>query len=352
MAALELQLQLSGSSVQSPLALVGASTHAETAFDVIPPMPPAAPGDHSSARTNSRVYTVFLLLNSMIGSGVFNIPHVFARAGIVSAYCMLTAAGLLVYFGLTLLVQAAEAAAEAERAKSIAQQQQQAIAPDKEGDDYSRLAERIFGRGFGPAAAISVDASIVVIGLGSLLSYLAAITGTISLLLKSWGSAANPLGLTAVLVACFVFPLCLQRFYGHFAAISVISIVSVSGVLLLVLVGGPLYAQKYEGATPSSQAAALVLGNPVQQLGSVIFTFSCASATFHTFRYMRDKTVNEWRAVAAWTVALGWFLCALMGTGGFLAFGAQTDGIILSNFQRGHIGDFFQVHAFVVYSYF
>jgi hypothetical protein len=37
-----------------------------------------------------------------------------------------------------------------------------------------------------------------------------------------------------------------------------------------------------------------------------------------------------------------------MGTGGYLAFGAKTDGIILANFHRGHVGDFFQI-LFIVH---
>ena len=287
----------------------------------IPPPPPAPP--RSSTRTNSRVYTIFLLLNSMIGSGVFNMPHVFSRVGLVSAYCMLTVAALFIYAGLVFLVAVSAAGGGGDCS------------------DYSSLAVRVMG---GAWAGHVVDASIVVIGLGSLLSYLAAITGTVTLLLSSWGSSAAPLAVTSALVACVVFPLCLQRFYGHFSGISVVSMLSVSGVL--VLVGGPLYAQQYEGASPRSeeqQSPTLVVGDPLSQLGSVVFTLSCASAAFHTFRYMRERSLAEWRSVAAWTVGAGWTLCALMGTGGALTFRNHTNGIILNNFRRGHVADFFQL---------
>jgi amino acid permease len=144
-----------------------------------------------------------------------------------------------------------------------------------------------------------------------------------------------------------VFPLSLQRSYGHFTGISVVSMTSVGLVLCLVVIGGPLYQAKY-GTLTSSSTSALLLGTgggsaPVSQLGSIIFTFSCASATFHTYKYMRVRTLAEWRVVARTTVFCGWCLCVAMGTAGFLVFGQSTEGIILANFQMGHVGDFFQL---------
>jgi len=148
-----------------------------------------------------------------------------------------------------------------------------------------------------------------------------------------------------------VFPLSLQRSYGHFTGISIVSMTSVGLVLCLVVIGGPLYQAKYGTASStssSSSTSSLLLGSggssaPVSQLGSIIFTFSCASATFHTFKYMRVRTLAEWRVVARTTVFCGWSLCVAMGTAGFLVFGKATEGIILANFNKGHVGDFFQL---------
>ena len=280
-------------------------------------------------QVNGRVYTVFLLLNSMIGSGVFNIPHVFSKTGLVSAYFLLTMAAALVYLGLVLLVQVfVEGGSDCP-------------------EDYSELSGRVLSPSYGP---IITDLSIAIVGFGALLSYVSGITNMSTLLITSWTGSENlstSYLATGLIMLFLVFPLSLQRSYGHFTGISVVSMTSVGLVLCLVVIGGPLYQAKY-GTLASSSTSALLLGTgggsaPVSQLGSIIFTFSCASATFHTFKYMRVRTLAEWRVVARTTVFCGWCLCVAMGTAGFLVFGQSTEGIILANFQMGHVGDFFQL---------
>lgn len=279
------------------------------------------PQDYGT-RTNSRVYSVFLLLNSMIGSGVFNIPHVFSKAGLVSSYLLLTFSALLVYFGLVVLVEVSERNSE------------------KDLGDYAALASSIFQS---QTAGKWVDFCIALIGFGSLMSYISGISSMVHELLTSWDSAASVYVVTTVIMVGAVFPLCLQRYYGHFSFISVLSMSSVCAVLCLVVIGGPLYSARYTSSSWSPSSPTLFRGNPIQQLGSVIFTFSCASATFHTYKYMRTRTFAEWGIVCRITVFLGWLLCVLMGTGGYLSFGSDTDGIILANFRQGHVGDFFQM---------
>lgn len=288
------------------------------------PAAAAAARDHNGTRANSRVYSVFLLLNSMIGSGVFNIPHVFRKAGLVSSYFLLTFSAVLVYAGLIVLVAASEQN------------------PQKELGDYAALASSLFQT---PFAGHAVDFFIAIVGFGSMMSYISGISSMVHELLTSWESAASVYVVTTVIMVGAVFPLCLQRYYGHFSFISVLSMSSVCLVLCLVVIGGPLYSARYASSSSSSSPStpALFRGNPIQQLGSVIFTFSCASATFHTYKYMKTRTEDEWRIVCRITVFFGWLLCVLMGTGGYLSFGEDTDGIILANFRRGHVGDFFQM---------
>ena len=276
--------------------------------------------------SNSRTYSVFLLLNSMIGSGVFNIPHVFSRAGLLTSYILLTVSALLVYLGLIVLVQVGEFHPELH--------------------DYSALARHVFSGS--TTAARSVDFFIAIIGFGSLMSYISAILSMVQGLGQSWAgdssTASTTTTTTCLILLLLVFPLCLTRHYGHFSFISVVSMASVFSVLCLVVIGGPPYSAEYGGpGTNTPPTLFAPSASSIRQLGSVIFTFACASATFHTFRFMKTKTVDEWRVVCRWTVFCGWALCVAMGTAGYCAFGQDTDGIILANFTQGHVGDAFQM---------
>ena len=53
---------------------------------------------------NSRTRTVFLMLNTMIGSGVLNQPQVFAKSGIVGALLLFTISGYFIWLGTVVLV--------------------------------------------------------------------------------------------------------------------------------------------------------------------------------------------------------------------------------------------------------
>ena len=53
-----------------------------------------------SLPTNSKRNTIFLLLNAMVGSGIFNISHVFAKTGIGSGMFLLILTSVFVWLGL------------------------------------------------------------------------------------------------------------------------------------------------------------------------------------------------------------------------------------------------------------
>ena len=77
------------------------------------------------------------------------------------------------------------------------------------------------------------------------MSYITVVGGTSSELIQHWGCTNNACStylISFIIVIFIVLPLCLYRFYGHLAIISVVSILSIGSVLLLVIIGGPLNA--------------------------------------------------------------------------------------------------------------
>jgi len=100
---------------------------------------------------NGRSSTVFLLVNTMIGSGILNQGQVFAEAGILSTLVMYAIAGSTIWLGAQLLIQA-----------GLANQKL----------DYSELTNHAFGR----TGDILIDLSVVLSCFGALLSYLTVIS--------------------------------------------------------------------------------------------------------------------------------------------------------------------------------
>lgn len=266
---------------------------------------------------NSEYMTCFLLLNSMIGSGILNQPQVFDLSGLAAAILMFTISAYFIWLGLNVLVECGIS-----RGKL----------------DYSELAIR----GFGLSGERTVDISIIVANFGALMSYLDVIGGTASQLLMSWSSGCHdndsgpcgPYLMTSLIIIVFVFPICLLKYFGHLAIFSVISMAAIGSILMLVIIAGPIVG-------PGGRIHSFGEGFGTQ-LGSIIFTLSCAFAAFPTYKSMKEPSIEKWRRVTTNTVVIGYFMCIGMGLGGYLSFTNSTDGLIVNNFS-GHYADFFKI---------
>jgi hypothetical protein len=56
--------------------------------------------DINTAPSNTRTMSAFLVLNSMIGSGIFNQPYVFSKAGLGSAILLLSVSAVFIWLGV------------------------------------------------------------------------------------------------------------------------------------------------------------------------------------------------------------------------------------------------------------
>eukprot|EP00750_Incisomonas_marina_P026233 INCI5885.4.p1 GENE.INCI5885.4~~INCI5885.4.p1 ORF type:complete len:495 (-),score=96.30 INCI5885.4:2098-3582(-) len=107
--------------------------------------------------------------------------------------------------------------------------------------DYGELAQRACGK----KGEICVDFWTVLEGFGGCLGYLVIIGLNMSNVLRYWIGAADDVWytsyyfLTALFLFVFMLPLTFIRQFGHFAWISVLSIASIGGVVLLVIFHGP-----------------------------------------------------------------------------------------------------------------
>jgi amino acid permease len=171
-------------------------------------------------RNNSIARSIFLMLNTMIGSGILNQPQVFMKAGFVEALLMLTISAVFIWVGLVALVECGSAHAKY---------------------DFSELGKFAFGT-FGERL---VDGCIVVTIFGAIMSYIVVIGGVTSDLWYSWGCASSQpvcsvYFTTALLVFVFVLPTCIIRFLGHLAIYSFYSIFAIVICVVFVIIAGPI----------------------------------------------------------------------------------------------------------------
>jgi len=269
--------------------------------------------------TNSASLTTFLLLNTMIGSGILNQPYVFMQSGILGGLLGFALASIATWTGLLCLT---------------------AAGIHENVLEYSGLANKAFDK----KGDKLVDISIIIMTFGSQLGYILIVGTILSDLLYSWGCdsvACDNYFTTIISVCVFVAPVCLFRHFGHLAYLSLFSIATIVSVLLLVIIGGPIKHQAEH--TPSSYDI-INLNGLVTSTGSIVFALSCSSANFQAFISTEKKSRNmeSWRAITGTAVLVGALMCASMGLVGYLSFADDTEGEILDNFPQ-HGYDVFKI---------
>lgn len=267
-------------------------------------------GHEMELAKNSHSVSVFLLVNTMIGSGILNQPFVFKNMGILGALPSYIVAAVAMWYSLVILTD---------------------VGVHYKIHDYSNLAKKALGY----LGEQLTDASIVIAGFGAILSYILIIGELLSSMLIDWGCESDFCEITSVMawvVTIFVLPTCLMRHFGHLAYVSVFSIFAISLVLLLVMIGGPIEGRK--NGTDSGPVEYFHAYGMLQSIGSIVFALNCVAANFQAFVSSDDKTrtLESWKLVTVKTNVIGGSMCFFMGLAGYLSFREHTEGEILTNF--------------------
>jgi amino acid permease len=204
---------------------------------------------------NSAKLTTFLLLNTMIGSGILNQAYVFKRSGIIGGLIGFVFASFATWHGLLCLT---------------------AAGIHEDVLEYSGLARRAFDI----HGERLVDVAIIVLTFGSQLGYILVVGTTLADLLSSWGCdnvICDDYFTTIVSVGLFITPVCMFRHFGHLAYLSLFSIGAIVAVLLLVIIGGPI---KHRDDNVGENYDIFSIVGMLSSTGSIVFSLSCASANF------------------------------------------------------------------------
>lgn len=109
----------------------------------------------SDLPVNSAKLTTFLLINTMIGTGILNQPYVFLESGLLGGIFGFVIASVLTWFGSIILHE---------------------TGVKVDVYDYSDLAKHVYGK-YGTAA---LDWSIILGGFGSMIAYIVVVGETLS----------------------------------------------------------------------------------------------------------------------------------------------------------------------------
>jgi len=217
---------------------------------------------------NSKHRTVFLMLNTMIGSGILNQPQVFSHSGIFGAFILFALCGYFIWLGCVIILD---------------------IGIRLKEDTFQGLMEKRFGK----VGKVVLDLLIIIGNIGALMSYLTIIGGTLTSLINSWGGGGegdNIYLITVIVTTVFVLPLCLTRHFGHLGVISYVSIGAIFIVLLVVLIAGPIMG--------NGGKVVLINGTGMfSKLGSIVFALSCIPASFHAYSGVKDTSLPLWKDI-------------------------------------------------------
>eukprot|EP01038_Epipyxis_sp_PR26KG_P003976 gene3976-5697_t len=282
--------------------------------------------DESKRIKNSSLSTFFLLLNTMIGSGILVQAYVMRESGVVAATIEYIVIGLMIYAGVAILIRVAEKRAVY---------------------DYTELMNDIFG----PYGGLSIDLAIIVNNFGALLSYILIIgtllNSVITTFIDCHSFACHPAFLTFIVVFLLVTPLCLIRRFGHLAIISYMSIFVISASMILVIIGGPIHAadNNYYINDDNSKNNKVLIGSfigSIKNAGSIIFALGYATAIFHAYIALETKTIPLFTNILFQTTVAGVIMCFVTGLVGYLSFRDSTNANILENFPSA-VGAIFKI---------
>jgi len=279
---------------------------------------------------------LFVLLNTILGSGILGLPGAYAKSGYIGGTCLLFITAALAIIGAHLLVEAA----------------------DKSGRPASffSVAEVAGGK----PAGVLIDVLIAINAYGAATSYLIVVSDVLPNVADSFGatgllvSQAVVMGdrrvgevvwmLFALLIGAplaFLRNISALRFSAYFAFVMIVYLTVLVGVYAVApATFEPCQNDTY---TPPADAPKPCEGDflpftsamtTLSSLPLYIFAFSCHQNALSTTNEMAHPTqANVLKAVIG-AISLGVALYFVVGFGGYSTFGSNVDPDVLKSYPE------------------
>lgn len=276
--------------------------------------------------SNEKVGVTFLLISSMIGSGILSQPYCFMKGGIFLVLCIYCVVGYGIYLCCHLLLTASE--------KVIVERDL-----DPKTFEYADLSYQALGETGRYITEVFITLAnffalvsyVIVIGVLSSQCLLTELTGD-----SPWEKTITRPSLdTTIIMVVLVIPPCMIRNFGHLTFVSQCSICLVMLAIIFVIGFGPLEDTYYWQTHDFGDVRDINFWdgeNLSTVLGAIIFTLSFSTAIFPAYQSLDPRSLGTIREVCAYTILAGASLCTIMGLAGYLAFMETTEDNIIYNF--------------------
>lgn len=262
--------------------------------------------------SNPYYISIFLFLNAMIGSGIFNQPYVFLQSGVLGALLIYIPACYFTWLGVVTLTEAC------------------LVADIPEFEGVARFALGRWGEWW-------VNSSLLLYLFGGELSYFLLLGQILTELFVSWGCKSEICSqymTTFVAAVLVILPIASMRHFGNMGYLSVYSMLTMVLCIGLVLIGGPVIAS----ASSASESLVMINGPGmlVSGLGSIVFALGCAPNTMHIYLSSRpsERTPQTWSLITMGAIGAGLIMLLTMGLAGYFSFRNDTNPFILENFPQ------------------
>lgn len=276
--------------------------------------------------SNEKFAVTFLLISSMIGSGILSQPYCFMKAGIILVGFLYGVVGYGIYLCCHLLLTASE--------KVIVERKL-----DPKSFEYADLSYQVLGE----TGRYTTEVFITLANFFALVSYVIVIgillsqcISTVATSDSEWDKViTRPSVDVTIIFVILVVPPCMIRNFGHLTIVSQCSIFLVLSAILFVIGFGPMEDTYYWKSHDFGDVKDIKFWegeNLSTVLGAIIFTLSFSTAIFPAYQSLEPRDLGSIREVCAYTIVAGGGLCTLMGLAGYLAFMDTTEDNIIYNF--------------------
>jgi len=251
------------------------------------------------------------LVNAIVGAGIVGIAYAVREAGLVAGTFMVVLCAVLTEKSLRLLI---------ETAKHV------------DVPSYEMLMEAAFGSvGF-----YAVSVCMFIMSYGAMVSYLIVVKDTLPVIL-GFDPDDELMKRSVLTVSSMVimFPLSCQRDVANLAKTSTLSVIFDIIMVFIVVIFAP-------ASTSISNAGSLQ--NIISEstiyprtffvgLGVLSFAFVCQHSAFIIAGSLKNPTKQRWGTVTKCAMIICGILATSIGVIGYIAFGNDTTGNILNNFE-------------------
>eukprot|EP01083_Nonionella_stella_P024798 68347_1 len=258
--------------------------------------------------TSSILNVTWNMLNQIIGTGIFGIPYIYIRGGLLGSMLLMFIFGIIVTYTFNILIVAGK---------------------HKRCFNYEVLIEECFGH-IGYAACCFC---IVLLNFGGMTTFLIIIQDAVQQLLLIFHLEHYTTYAMLVLSFLIIFPPCLYRDLSALEKVSLVKMIAIVTIIIVVFVEFYIYSETEEVHKCEYTLYFGSLQDIPRVVGVIAFTLVCHDSSFLLYQTLDNPTQIRWFQLSAFGTfgAMGFIL--LLTVPAYLTFGNVIQSNMLNNYS-------------------